>query len=65
VFTRNRKDLFVLELSEDLNPKSQPRRLTFENRYTASPAWTPDGGAVINSSGTPHSPTLYRLVFSL
>ena len=64
VFTRNRHDLFILELSENLNPKSQPRRLTFENHYTASPAWTPDGRAVIFSSGTPHSPTLYKLVFS-
>ncbi len=64
VFSRNNHDLFLQELSEDLNPKSQPKQLTFGNRYTASPAWTADGRAIIFSSGTPHSPTLYNILIS-
>ena len=36
VFSRNNHDLFLQELSEDLNPKGQPKQLTFGNRYTAS-----------------------------
>ena len=55
-------DLFLLELSEDLKPISAPRRLTFLNQYTTSPVWTPDGRAIVFASGTPHSPTLYKIV---
>jgi Tol biopolymer transport system component/DNA-binding winged helix-turn-helix (wHTH) protein len=64
VFSRDSKDLFLLDLSEDLNPKSQLKQLTFDHRYTASPTWTPDGRAIVFSSGTPHNPTLYKLVLS-
>jgi Tol biopolymer transport system component len=63
VFSRAR-DLFLQKLSEDPSPKGQPVRLTFENRYTASPAWTADGRAIVFSSGTPHSPTLYKIALS-
>jgi Tol biopolymer transport system component/DNA-binding winged helix-turn-helix (wHTH) protein len=64
VFSRNNHDLFLQELSEDLNPKSQPKQLTFGNRYTASPAWSADGRAIVFSSGTPHGPTLYKILLS-
>ncbi len=57
-------DLFLLELSEDLKPISAPRRLTFLNQYTTSPVWTPDGREIVFASGTPHSPTLYKISLS-
>jgi WD40-like Beta Propeller Repeat len=63
VFSRARA-LFLQELSEDLSPKGQPVRLTFGNQYTVSPAWTADGRAIVFSSGTVHSPTLYKIVLS-
>src|SRR5262249_48882579 len=34
-------DLFLLPLSKDLTASSEPTRLTFENRRSISPAWTP------------------------
>ena len=51
VFSRfveeNIGDLFLLQLSEDLSPNGEPRRLTFENRFAESPAWTPDGRSIV------------------
>ncbi len=61
VFSRNAQDLFLLELTEDPRPKGQPKQITFVNQYTASPAWTPDGKAIVFCSGSPHSPTLFRI----
>jgi Tol biopolymer transport system component len=58
------RNLLLLELSADLNVKGQPKQLTIGNRYTASPVWTPDGRAIIFSSGTPHNPTLQKIVLS-
>jgi Tol biopolymer transport system component/DNA-binding winged helix-turn-helix (wHTH) protein len=57
-------DLFLFELSADLKPTGALRRLTFLNQYTTSPAWTPDGRGIVFSSGTPHSPTLYKIGLS-
>ena len=45
-------DLFVLPLTGDLRPAGEPRRLTYENRFSAFPAWTPDGREIIFSSGS-------------
>jgi Tol biopolymer transport system component len=36
-------DIYTLSLSGDFQPLGEPKRLTFENRYTSSPAWTADG----------------------
>jgi Tol biopolymer transport system component len=44
-------DLFVLPLTGDLRPAGEPKRLTYENRFSAFPAWTPDGREIIFSSG--------------
>jgi Tol biopolymer transport system component len=46
----NISDLFLLQLSENFTPKGDPRRITFENRYSNEPAWTPDGRAIVFSS---------------
>ena len=68
VFTRstskNIGDLFVLQLSEDLTPKDEPDRLTFDNRYSAYPAWTPDGREIVFTSGRPHTPGLWSIQLS-
>jgi len=64
VFSRNGQDLFLLELTENLRPKAQPRQFAFGNGYAASPAWTPDGKAIVFCSGSPHSPTLYKISVS-
>jgi len=57
-------DLYLLELSEGLAPKGEPKRITFEQGGSAQAAWTPDGRAIAFCSGSPHSPNLYRLAFS-
>lgn len=44
-------DLYLLELSGDLRPIGEPKRATFRNLYTASPAWYPDGRSVVFASG--------------
>src|ERR1051326_3303383 len=63
-FIRAAHGLFLQEVSQDPGPKGQPVRLTSGNQYTASPAWTADGRAIVFSSGTPHRPTLYKVVLS-
>jgi Tol biopolymer transport system component len=44
-------DLYVLPLTDDLRPAGEPKKLTYENRFSASPAWTPDGREIIFASG--------------
>jgi Tol biopolymer transport system component len=68
VFGRNpggwNVDLYLLELSEGLQPKGEPRRITAENTYCDFPAWTPDGRAIVFVSGTPDIPGLYEMALS-
>ena len=40
-------DIYVLNLSRELRPLGDPQRLTTFNRRTTSPAWTPDGKAIL------------------
>jgi WD40-like Beta Propeller Repeat len=40
-------DLYSVDLSGALKPKGEPQRLTFDNRQTATPVWTPDGRAIL------------------
>jgi Tol biopolymer transport system component len=58
---RNIADLFLVQLAENLIPSGEPSRLTFENRYSAGPAWTPDGRAIVFSSGTSRTPGLWEI----
>jgi len=45
-------DLFLLDLSRDLKPVGEPRRLTFDNLGgTSSPAWVSAGSALVYSTG--------------
>jgi Tol biopolymer transport system component len=44
-------DIYQLELSSDLRPRGHPRRLTFRNDLTLSPAWTSDGRSLVFAAG--------------
>jgi serine/threonine protein kinase len=44
-------DIYLLDLTEDLKPKGEPRRLTSLNRNTFGPTWTPDGRDIVFNSG--------------
>jgi Tol biopolymer transport system component len=54
----------VLSLSSDLHPRGEPRRLTSWNRFTTSPAWTPDGREIVVASGKWDASGLWRVTVS-
>jgi Tol biopolymer transport system component len=46
-------NIYLLDLTEDLKPKRELRRLTFaKRRDSLSPAWTPNGREIIFASGS-------------
>jgi Tol biopolymer transport system component/DNA-binding winged helix-turn-helix (wHTH) protein len=47
-------DLYLLELSEDLRPVGEPKRITFLQGYADEPAWWPDGNSILFASGGLH-----------
>ena len=47
------QELWLLDLTEDLKPKAEPRRLTHLNLQLGGPAWTPDGKGIVFSAGPP------------
>jgi serine/threonine protein kinase len=57
-------DLCLLTISEALKPVGEPKRLTFSNRDTVNPVWTPNGQEVILSSGYFNSRNLWRIATS-
>jgi Tol biopolymer transport system component/DNA-binding winged helix-turn-helix (wHTH) protein len=54
-------ELYLLNLSDDLKPKGEPLRLSFDNRRTTSPVWSRDGRDIIVASGDVFSTHLYRI----
>ena len=44
-------DLFLLDLSQDLKPIGEPRRLTFQGLDASGPAWVSDRSALVYSAG--------------
>jgi Tol biopolymer transport system component len=44
-------ELYALAVSGDLAPLGEPNRLTFKERFSTSPVWTPDGRKILFSSG--------------
>ena len=55
-------DLYLLELSGDLRPIGEPKRVTLSDTYVAGPAWHPDGHSIVFSSGGSfHHPALWRM----
>jgi Tol biopolymer transport system component len=53
--------LFVLSLSEGLEPEGIPKQLTFGRSEVLSPAWTPDGRQIIFSDYVGHGRSLWRI----
>ncbi len=55
VFSRQTRevhsDLYVLKLSEDMKPQGEPERITFDNPWNSSAAWTGDGRDIVFVSG--------------
>jgi Tol biopolymer transport system component len=49
--TRANSEIYLLSLTDNLEAKGEPRRLTFENRASATPVWTPDGKRIVFASG--------------
>ncbi len=43
-------DLYLLDLSPDLKPVGEPRRLTFQNLSASGVAWVSDGSALVYSA---------------
>ena len=56
--------LYLLELSEEFEPKGELKRLTSENTYSNQAAWTPDGRAIVFASSTIHARALYEMPLS-
>jgi eukaryotic-like serine/threonine-protein kinase len=40
-------DVYLLDVSRQLQPRGEPRRLTFDDRLTGSPVWMRDGRALL------------------
>jgi serine/threonine protein kinase len=56
--------LYLLELSGDLKPHSEPTQISFENQAHDSPVWTPDGRALLFISGIWETSSLWRMAVS-
>ncbi len=60
-----RRDLFALELSNDLQPVGDAKRITYTKPYNTKPAWLPDGKSIVYVSGvSPHHPSLWEMSFT-
>ena len=46
-------EIYLLQLTKDLRPIGEPRRLTFLNGFSFGPAWTPDGKEIVFALGIP------------
>jgi eukaryotic-like serine/threonine-protein kinase len=58
-------DIYLLEFSRQLQPRGEPKRLTFDDRLTGSPAWTPDGRALLFTRfAMPGRHSLWKITFS-
>jgi Tol biopolymer transport system component len=54
-------ELYLLRLSDSLEPSGEPVRLSFEHQRTTSPVWSQDGREIIVASGDVFSSRLYRI----
>src|SRR5262245_36572092 len=54
-------EIYVLDLSESLAPKGEPRQLTSLKQRSLAPVWTPDGREIVFVSGPLHRLGLWRM----
>src|SRR5262245_49734784 len=54
-------EIYVLDLSDSLAPKSEPRQLTSIKQRSLAPVWTPDGRDIVFVSGPQHRFGLWRM----
>jgi eukaryotic-like serine/threonine-protein kinase len=45
-------DIYVLPLGDQLQPMGDAKRITYDNRFTTSPVWMPDGRDIVFTSGS-------------
>jgi TolB protein len=58
-------DVYVLDFSRELQPRGEPKRLTFDDRLTGSPAWMGDGRALLFTRySMPGRHSLWRIILS-
>ena len=62
--TRDRHEIFLLDLDQNLLPESSPRRLTSTSANSIGPAWTPDGRQVVYQSSVEWNFSLWRVAVS-
>ena len=57
-------DLYALDLSKNLQPAGEPKRLTFYHQLTTSPVWMRDGRSLLFTRYSARgSPSLWRMTF--
>lgn len=54
-------NIFLLDLTDDLKPKREPRQLTFLKGFNSDPVWTANGQEIIFSSGAFGSSSLWKI----
>ena len=57
-------DMYLLSLSENLQPIGEPKQLTFDSQVTLRPVWTAEGREIVFSYGSFLSPNLFRIAAS-
>jgi Tol biopolymer transport system component/DNA-binding winged helix-turn-helix (wHTH) protein len=54
-------ELCLLELTDDLRPTGEPKRITFMGGHAAGPAWWPDGKSILFFAGDYQDSALWRI----
>jgi eukaryotic-like serine/threonine-protein kinase len=57
-------DIWLLDLTEDLKPKAEPRRLTHLNPNLSGLAWISDGKGIVYSAGAETNRSIWRVSIS-
>jgi eukaryotic-like serine/threonine-protein kinase len=57
----NARDLFVVALTQDMDPAGPPKRLTMANQNAQTPAWTGDGRQLLFPWGVPGASSIFRV----